>query len=76
MSSLQPAEQAFVRRLFLCRYARLLQKVEQTYPAVSADPELQARLRERILNLTWVDVGVERLAAISHERATGAQQRV
>lgn len=58
---LQDSERSFFRQLFLRRYALLLQKVEQTYPTVSNNPELQTRLRERILNLTWVDVGVDRM---------------
>lgn len=58
---LQDSERSFFRQVFLRRYALLLQKVEQTYSSVGVDPELQKKLRERILNLTWVDVGVDRL---------------
>lgn len=68
---LQPAEEALFRRLFLRRYALLLQKVEQIYPAVAGNPEVQTRLREKILNLTWVDVGVDRLVQVLQMRARG-----
>jgi hypothetical protein len=61
MAHIQEAEQSFYRQLFLRRYALLLRKIEQTYPTVGGDPELAARLRNMILNLTWVDRGVDRL---------------
>lgn len=40
----------------MIRYARLLQKAEQTYKLSPAVMEL---LREEILSLDWIDQGVE-----------------
>jgi hypothetical protein len=52
-------EQQLYRRLFLKRYAMLIDKVEKTY---GMSPEDVAQLKKRILCLDWVDVGVQRLA--------------
>jgi hypothetical protein len=52
-------EQTFYRRLIMRRYALLLQKVEQTYPHLDADT--RARMKERVLNLSWTDVAVAKL---------------
>lgn len=49
-------QQGFYRKLFMIRYARLLQKAEQTYKLSPAVMEL---LREEILSLDWIDQGVE-----------------
>ena len=54
-------QRAFYRKLFMLRYARLLQKAEQTYKLPAAVMEL---LREEILSLDWIDQGV------SHIRST------
>lgn len=64
------AEHSFFRRLFLRRYALLLQKVEQTYPHIAGNSELYARLRTHILNLTWIDAGVDRLYHYIHTRSS------
>jgi hypothetical protein len=52
-------EQQLYRRLFLKRYAMLIDKVEKTY---GMSPEDVAQLKKRILCLDWVDVGVQRLS--------------
>jgi hypothetical protein len=49
-------QQAFYRKLFMIRYARLLQKAEQTY---KLSPAVMDRLREEILSLDWIDRGVD-----------------
>ena len=54
-------EQTFYRKLFLRRYALLLQKVEKTY---SINPEIMTSLRKNILALDWIDVGVEKLIEV------------
>jgi hypothetical protein len=52
-------ERTFYRRLIMRRYALLLQKVEQTFPGLDADTK--ARMKERVLNLSWTDEVVEKL---------------
>ena len=56
---LNEQEQSMYRRLFLKRYAMLIDKVEKTY---GMSPEDVAQLKKRVLCLDWVDVGVQRLA--------------
>lgn len=51
-------EKTFYRKLFLRRYALLINKVESTY---KLDPDVKKRLTDRLMCLDWVDVGVERL---------------
>lgn len=51
-------QQAFYRKLFLLRYARLLQKAEQTYKLPPAVMEL---LRDEIMSLAWIDQGTLRI---------------
>ena len=48
-------QQAFLRKLFLIRYSRLLQKAEKTY---GLSPAVMEVLRDQILNLEWIDVGL------------------
>ena len=57
-------QQAFLRKLFLIRYSRLLQKAEKTYGLSSAVMEI---LREQVMNLEWIDVGVSRFSGLSNE---------
>ena len=52
-------EQQLYRRLFLKRYAMLIDKVEKTY---GLSPEDVAQLKKRVLCLDWADVGVQRLS--------------
>jgi hypothetical protein len=54
-------EQTFYRKLFLRRYALLLEKVERTY---KLDAETVAAIRKKIVCLDWVDVGVEKLIGL------------
>ena len=57
-------QQAFLRKLFLIRYSRLLQKAEKTYGLSSAVMEI---LREQVMNLEWIDVGVSRFSGLRNE---------
>ncbi len=43
----------------MIRYARLLQKAEQTY---KLSPAVMDRLREEILSLDWIDRGVDAIS--------------
>jgi hypothetical protein len=56
-------QQAFYRKLFMIRYARLLQKAEQTY---KLSPAVMDRLREEILSLDWIDRGVDSINGLKH----------
>jgi hypothetical protein len=61
-------ERTFYRKLFLRRYALLLQKVEQTY---SITPESLQRLRSAVLSVDWaesrIDALLKRLTRIEDE---------
>ncbi len=50
----------FYRQLFLRRYALLLEKAEQVF---RLSPDTMAELRKKILNLDWIDSGLEKLDA-------------
>jgi hypothetical protein len=57
-------QQAFLRKLFLIRYSRLLQKAEKTY---ALSPAVMEVLRDQILQLDWIDVGVSRFSRSNSE---------
>ena len=51
-------EETFYRQLFLRRYARLLEKAEQTFGLSRDTMEI---LRRQILSLDWVDPAIARI---------------
>jgi hypothetical protein len=57
---LHELECTFYRRLFLKRYAMLIEKAAKQY---AMTPEDVQHLKQRILCLDWVDAGVQKLAS-------------
>jgi hypothetical protein len=53
-------EQTFYRQLLMKRYIRLIEKTEKVYSLSKEDVEM---LKNRMLNLDWIDVAVNRLIA-------------
>lgn len=51
-------DETFYRQLFFKRYSLLLEKVENTY---KVDEKTMDRIRSKILTLTWIDPGIEKL---------------
>ena len=51
-------EQTFYRQLFIKRYMRLIEKTEKEYSLKKEEVEY---LKNRILNLEWIDVAVNRI---------------
>jgi hypothetical protein len=51
-------DETFYRKLFLRRYALLLEKVERVY---APSDETKKAMKDTVLSLDWIDVGVQNL---------------